>query len=320
MDTMTNVTVTGLRISFAIVLSSAVWLIACNDGTEVMGVGGGNSKKKDGDIEIDDKASNMIGFDSPGSVEDNGDGTAIEYPNMDFLGRGVTTCKGENLPTRVQFFSKLYAEKLELNMYEASIKADKGKAEKEANQKISQNTGVTRFDRPTKAETTKFKEAGVKFASYAIYATKVTKERQGQTYEFDKPLPVFPWPAPASRYKELEKGPQSWTASVTGADSFTVTVTVSLVSLDGDEAQIKLETEIAEDQPENSDHRARYEAFPIPREATYTVNGKTRDVRMIENINWFRGDECKSRPEQISMTYNLCRKSTSEKDEQFTCE
>jgi hypothetical protein len=321
----------------ATIMVAAAWMISCSDGTQVVGVdgssiSGGDSKAKkktknkkgeDG-VELDDTENviNIAGFDTPGSVEDNGEGGApIEYPNMDFLGNGITTCKGDSLPTKVQFFSKLYQDKLELNMYAASIKADKGKAEDQANEKINQNTGITRYDRPGKLEIAKLKADGFKFATYAIFSKAVTKERQGQTYNFDKPLPVFPWPAPSSRYEDLEKsGPQSWTAAVTGADNFTVTVTLSVVSISGDETKLKLQTEILEDQPGDPNHRARYEAFPIPREAVYTVNGSTRDVRMIENVSWFKGDECKNRPEQITMTYRICRKSTSEKDEQFPCQ
>lgn len=274
-------------------------------------------------LDIDDRenVANIKGFDTPGSTEDNGDGVAIEYPNMDFLGGGITTCKGDSLPTRVQFFSKLHQDRLELNMYQASIKADKGKAEDEANKKISQNTGVTTFTRPSKVDKVKLLARKFKFTSYSIFAKSVTKERQGQTYKFSDPLPVFPWPAPASRFEELEKeGPKSWTAQVTGADNFTVTVTLSFVGASGDEVRVKFQTEIQEDQPGTPNHRARYEAFPIPREAIYTVNGKTRDVRMIENVNWFKGDECKGGPEQIKMTYKICRKSTTGKDEQFPCQ
>lgn len=336
LEHMNQQSTTVLRLLLAAIMASAAWLVSCADGTQVVGIegssiSGGDSKskkkknKKDEEgVELDEEENSidLAGFDTPGSVEDNGDGGApIEYPNMDFLGNGITTCKGDSLPTKVQFFSKLHQDKLELNMYAASIKADKGKAEDKANQKINQNTGITRFDRPSKEETSKLKSDGFKFASYAIFSKSVTKERQGQTYNFDKPLPVFPWPAPVSRYEELEKsGPQSWTASVTGADNFSVTVTLSVVSISGDEAKLKLQTEIHEDQPGDPNHRARYEAFPIPREAVYTVNGTARDVRMIENVNWFKGDECKGRPEQITMTYKMCRKSTSSKDEQFPCQ
>jgi len=325
----------GMKILSATIIALAAWVSSCNDGAEIVGIENsgssdvkGKSTKKDGSgkteggLEIDENENviNMAGFDKPGVVEDNGEGIAIEYPNMDFLGNGITTCKGDSYPTKVQFFSKLHTEKLELNMYHASIKADKGKAEDKANKKISESTGVTVFSRPTNAEKSKYIKDGFNWASYAIFAKSATKERQGQTYEFSTPLPVFPWPGPASRYEELTKGPKSWTANVTGADTFTVTVTLSLDGVSGDEVRFKLLTEIHEDQPGNPNHRARYEAFPIPREAVYTVSGNDRDVKMIQNTNWFKGDECKGRPEAVTMTYKLCRKSTSEKDEQFSCQ
>jgi hypothetical protein len=326
-----------MKILLATVVVLAAWVSSCNDGAEVVGIEkaesknakgkksgkkGSSSGSEEGGLEIDDNENviNRAGFDKPGVTEDNGEGKAVEYPNMDFLGNGITTCKSDSLPTKVQFFSKLHTEKLELNMYQASIKADKDKAEDKANAKIAESTGITTFSRPTKEEKAKYVDDGFKWASYAIFAKSVTKERQGQTFEFSKPLPVFPWPAQASRFDELANGPKSWTAEVTGADTFTVTVTLSLDGVSGDEVRFKLQTEIHEDQPGNADHRARYEAFPIPREAIYTVNGVDRDVKMIQNISWFKGDECKGRPESVTMTYKLCRKSTSEKDEQFPCQ
>lgn len=323
-----------MKLLSATIFVLAAWVSSCNDGPDVVGMESSESndgKKKSGKksssskdeagLEIDDNESviNRAGFDKPGVVEDNGEGKAVEYPNMDFLGNGITSCKGDSMPTKVQFFSKLHTEKLELNMYQASIKADKGKAEDKANKKIAESTGITIFSRPSKEEKAKYIEDGFKWASYAIFAKSVTKERQGQTYEFSKPLPVFPWPAIASRYDELADGPKSWTANVTGADTFTVTVTLSLDGVSGDEVRFKLQTEIHEDQPGNADHRARYEKFPIPREAIYTVNGVDRDVKMIQNISWFNGAECKNKPEAVTMTYKLCRKSTTEKDEQFPC-
>lgn len=327
----------GLKWTLVFAVLGGAWLNSCDQGTDVVGIGGSsvtgndddstkkkkkNSKKGEDGVETDDKESviNIAGFDKPGSVEDNGNGAPIEYPNMDFLGNGITTCKGDTYPTKVQFFSKLYVEKLELNMYAASLKADKGKAEDKANAKIAESTGITNWVRPTKEEKSKHVADGFDWASYAIFAKSVTKERQGQTYEFSKPIPVFPWPAPPTRFEELEKGPKSWTAQVTGSDTFTVTVTLTLISTTGDEVRLKLQTEIAEDQPGTPNHRARYEAFPLPREATYTINAGSRDVRQIENVSWFHGDECNGLPESVTMNYKLCRKSTTDKDEQFPCE
>ena len=328
----------GMKLLSATIIVLASWVSSCNDGAEVIGVqkeGNKDGKDKPGKksvsadddddgVEIDD-TENVIrkaGFGKPGGVvEDNGDGSPpVEYPNMDFLGNGITTCKGDSMPTKVQFFSKLHTDKLELNMYHASIKANKGKAEEKANKKISESTGVTVFQRPTKDEKNEYIKDGFKWASYAIFAKSVTKERQGQTYEFSKPLPVFPWPGPPSRYDDLKDGPKSWTANVTGADTFTVTVTLSLDGESGDETRFKLQTEIHEDQPGNPDHRARYEKFPIPREAIYTVNGADRDVKMIQNTSWFNGAECKNKPESVTVTYKLCRKTTSNKDDQFPCQ
>jgi len=325
-----------VKILSATVIAIAAWVSSCNDGAEVIkfeksdvtdkknnaGKAGGSGKGGEQGLEIDDSENviNMAGFNKPGVTEDNGEGNAVEYPNMDFLGNGITTCKSDSLPTTVQFFSKLHTEKLELNMYQASLKANKGKAEDQANKKIAESTGITTFARPSKVEQTKYVGDGFKWASYAIFAKSVTKERQGQTFHFSKPLPVFPWPAPASRFSDLVNGPKSWTANVTGADTFTVTVTLSLDGVSGDEVRFKLQTEIHEDQPGNPNHRARYEMFPIPRMAIYTVNGVDRDVKKIENVNWFKGDQCNGRPEAITMTYKICRKSTSAKTEQFPCQ
>jgi hypothetical protein len=313
----------------------AAWASAsCSGGTQIASPDSGVGGIKQGDEEdsLDDEEANL-GAD--GGPQVNGpDGTPIgvagaagdtpsgpiDYPAMDFLGRGVATCKGDNYPTTAQVATTVDDNKLDINLYAASLQADKDKAEDEANKKLRENTGITSYTRITAAERDAFKAQGVKFGSYAIFAKSVVKQRQGQSFAFDKPLPVYPLPASAGPFETLRgEGVVSWSAHVTGSFTFDVTVTLQVLSVNGDNVMVKLQTNIAQDQPGAANHRSLYEVFPIPREATYTLNIRERDVRRMDQISWFNGQECDNKPEQVSMTYNLCKKTSQTKNEQFPC-
>lgn len=242
----------------------------------------------------------------------------IKFPTFDFNGKGACTCKGKVHTTMAKVSTMLDDEALTINMYYADmILNGKSKGQKEATDKIAQNTGSTIYARPSKDEVAALKAADFDWAAYAIFAKSVTKQRQGQTYTFDKPLPVFPWPAVASRYKALADAPnktKSWSAQVTGFHSFAVTISLTLKEASADKIVVALQTTITGD-----DQGKLYEDFPVARDAVYTINPETLVVSGIESTNWFFGDECDKTKEQIKMVYLVCKRTADGKVDQFPC-
>ena len=331
---------TGNRRSPALIAAAFFWVAAfgpsCSDGPQVLGTNsdlGGiktvKKKKTAGDAELSDadKAESGALSDSNtvdhGYASGSGSGSAalpdspIVYPSFDLNGKGACTCKGKVNTTIARIGTSLSKDTLNINMYQADIQLDgKGKGQKEATEKIQQNTGITAYARPNAAEIKALRESGFDYAGYAIFAKQVVKSRQGQTYTFDKPLPVFPWPALAARYKDLQTaGSKTWSANVTGFRSFAVTVTLSLVEASDDKVVVKFTTDIPSDSTWEL-----YEDFPIPRESIYTINPQASIVTRIENTNYFFGNECGDSKEQIKMAYALCKRDSDGKVDQYPCD
>lgn len=313
-------------------------LASCNEGKEIMApdrssgqrlVGSEEDGSSTGDLFADDANveadETVLGGAAKGASASVGElatnqpqpEIAVEYPTLDFKGKGVVTCKGKSYPLMAQVTSAIDAQKLDLNVYSAHISADSGKVEKKANEKISQSLGGTTYARVGKAERDALKGQGFDYAAYAVFAKSVTKARTGQVFTFDKPLPVFPWPAPAAKYDELVKaGSKTWTANVSGAFSSPITITVQRVSGGGDEQVVKFTMTLAADKGSEL-----YEIFPIPKEATFTVNSKAQLVSRIDQTSLFLGDEnCKGGRESVHMDYRLCKRTTRSKTEPFSCE
>jgi hypothetical protein len=242
----------------------------------------------------------------------------IVYPTFDFNGKGACTCKGKVHTTLAKIKTQLDDNNLNINMYYADmILNGKSKGQKQATEKISQNTGITSYVRVPKAEVKPLKDSGFDYATYAIFAKSVTKQRQGQTYNFDKPLPVFPWPAVASRYKALADAPnktKSWSANVTGFHTFPVTISLTLLEATAEKITVALHTEIGGDNQGNL-----YEDFPIARDSVYTINPAALLVTRIDATNLFFGDECNKSLETIKMAYLICQRDSEGKVDQFPC-
>jgi hypothetical protein len=299
-------------------------LFACAGATQIASPNGDGSKKRSKDaagaFEDDDER-----YDDDGSLREDGIGTLasgdgskpIAYPELDLRGAGSLSCDGERYDTVAGYRMKLSAEALNLDFYDGRVVNAGSRVESEANPQIAQKLGPTIYKRPNKDARATLIKGGFPWAPYVIYADSVVKQKDGVTFTFAKPLPIFPWPAKASRYDELASGPKSWSSLVTGGPdgSFNATLAVSLIGVNGDEVTMKFVLTIAEDMD-----RHVYESFPVPKEAVYTLNSKTLDVRRVSVVNWYRGDaQCEGRPEDITMNYNLCVKTVNGKTETFGC-
>jgi hypothetical protein len=199
--------------------------------------------------------------------------------------------------------------------------------------------GTMTYKRLTAAERDKMVDKGFKDATFAMFAVSAVS-RQGVTFTFDQPLPVFPLPAPEDRYKPLDDGPMQWSAHVTASKDlpndpklgavgpaqlpaleaqgrvrkdFTVTITITKVAVGGGKATIKIESTITEDRA-----RMLYQRFPVPHSATYHVDSTARDVTGIDMVNWYNGEKSHG-PEINAMSYKICRKTVSGRVSEFAC-
>ncbi len=346
-----------LKFSLWLVLLAIFTLVpgaSCSDGPQIAGGNGGglggltkDKKKKkkaasaqDGDISTDEGGQSKE-IDS-GDLSDGGESSKqlqgsssdaaaaepeapavppppIKFPTFDFNGKGACTCKGKVHTTLAKISTALDAAALNINMYYADmILSGKSKGQEQATEKIQQNTGITTYSRPSVDEVKALKAGGFDWASYAIFAKGVTKTRQGQAYTFDKPLPVFPWPAVASRYKALADAPgktKSWSANVAGFHAFAVTISLTLTEATAEKIVVSLHTEISGD-----DQGKFYEDFPVARDSVYTINPQALLVTRIDNTNLFFGDECNKSQEQVKMAYLICKRDSEGKVDQFGCE
>lgn len=253
--------------------------------------------------------------DQPSTTDNEGDDenetTEVEYPMFEFSAKGSTSCDGKSYDTTTSIVTNLSDDDLRINMVAARVSCS-GLCQQKADEEIARSIGLTRFSRSSKQD----KKSAEDFVDvpFAIFAGSVTKERTGQTYQFDKPLPVFPWPGAIGSYAKLEEGSMTWKAKVSGYRSFNASVRISKINAIGDKVVLKFETTISQDRL-----RQLYEDFPLPREAIYTIDTKTRDIRQINAINWFNGENCNNRPEATQLLYRMCKKTKNGKTEIFSC-
>ncbi len=242
----------------------------------------------------------------------------IKYPTFDFNGKGACTCKGKVHTTFAKIASAINADSLSIDMYFADMQlSGKAKGQDKASAKIKESTGVTTYTRLPVAQLKPLKEAGFEYVGYAVFATQVVKSRQGQTFIFDKPLPVFPWPSLPSKYAALQAAgnSKSWTANVNqvGVRQFPVTVTFTLLEAADTRVVVKLTVDI----PDTT--YAIYEDFPMARESIYTINPKAQMITRIDNTSLFLGNECDNRQESVKMAYLVCKRNTEGAIDDFPC-
>lgn len=248
----------------------------------------------------------------------------IDYPVLMLKGRGTTQCD-ESLPSTTQIETKLSDTDMSLNRQDIYVecykktgplgglfgaKCDPGKFQADIKAKT---LGITRFKRHSEDELEKLREAGQKLPFIAIYAKSATTHTN-VTYNFDKPIPVFPMPAPKARYAELAGGAMTFTANATGGKNFQVQVEMKKVGESGDIVKIQMTTTLV-----GVNDREVYGAFPMPKDATYHVDTKNRDIRAIDAVNWFEDENCEGSG-QIVMTYQLCTKTKAGKTDTFGCQ
>lgn len=322
----------------SLILSFLLAFVGCDSNTKIQPMDGGigftpgkreKKKEKDGGKLFDDGEDGGTLFgdgedddDDPGGdvFSDSGEDDQFEvedpdivFPAFEFDGRGVATCKGDTHPSTAGVTTALNEDTLDINMFRARVDVG-SKGQEDADKEMQKSLGLTFYKRVTRDEMQGFKEDGFKNAGYSIFALSVDKTSKQQQFFFDKPLPVYPWPAPNSRFSPLDNGSASWTANVTGHRQFTATITISKEAETDDSVTLKYALLIHEDT-----NRVIYEDFPIPREAIYTINTKDRDVRQIVSTSWFNGEKCDNRPEEVRMTYKLCKKTTGDKVEDIPC-
>lgn len=243
-------------------------------------------------------------------------GAELKYPTLYYKGVGTYSCEGDINPANSRVISQLAPTNLESKLVDAKATHPRSTVQSRINQELEASLDSAIYTRVTNAERDQLKKDGYDLAdSFALFATSVEKPNAGQIFNFDKPLPIGFWPAAASRYDDLIKGERTWTAKVSGTKSFTAKITLSYVSTQGDRIILKLTTFIPEDKD-----RSIYEIFPIPKESIYTINTTQTQIDSSKNTNWFLGDNCNNRPEQIVMTYRLCQKVSGAKTESFPCD
>ncbi len=239
----------------------------------------------------------------------------IEYPTLTFNGQGVTNCS-QALHTETQIVSKL--SKIDLTVERAGVHVECyssgafasffGHAcdEAEFNQKIMADAaGVTTYNRYTSDDA---KKDGGKNPSWAIMAKSV-KSNKGEVYNFDKPLPVFPMPAAIARYKDLDQ-PAVFMANVTGPTTAAVKMTVTKLSVQGEIVRLRFEMTL-----NGSADPAIYDKFPIPHASEFDVNSAALDLRAIKTDDIFVDENGCQDGGTVKITYQLCRKQTSQKVE-----
>lgn len=242
----------------------------------------------------------------------------IKYPSFDFNGKGAATCKGKVHTTFAKIASSINAEALSIDMYFADMQlSGKKKGQEEASKKIKESTGVSIYTRVPIDQIKALKAANFDYVGYAVFANQVVKTRQGQTFIFDKPLPVFPWPSLPSKYKDLVAAGNTkvWTANVNqvGVRQFPVSVAFTLLEASDTRVVVKFTVDI----PDTT--YAIYEDFPMARESIYTINPKAQMVTRIDNTSLYFGNECDNRQESVKMAYLVCKRNTDGAIDDFPC-
>jgi hypothetical protein len=293
-----------------------VLLAGCSNGVDIADGGivgggsgsgddlsfGGSNRKGDDDDDDDDHVD-----------EDQGEplDEDVEYPGFRFTGNGGATCNGGTGPTQSGFNSTMDGGIMTIQTTRAYMqcgnidKCDEGKANEEISQSIATNT----YSRVSDKQLEELEDAeGFTWGRYAVFASGVDHKKlngnEPRQFTFSKPLPVFPFPAAASRFKPLETI-KSWTATTSGSAVMTVTVTMLVLSSSESQVVVKMVTTIAEDR-----NRELYELFPLPRESTYTIDTQKKQIARIDVLNWFLGNKCDDRPEQVTMAYDVCEKNS----------
>lgn len=277
-------------------------------GIEQVGTSGRSAPKIENDNDVESKK-----IVKKPAVEEETEIAEVEYPELKFNGSGHTTYKNsDKFPMTSSIATQLETETLAITTVSTKIKCDPKCEQDEVDRDVAAKLGTTTYQRVPKQELNRLKnEEEFRYVSFAVFADEAQKPG-GNPFQFETPLPVFPWPAVMSRYEDLEDGPQQWTSRVNGGQ-FNATVTVSLEGKSGDQVTIKFALTI----PEDRDHKL-YGDFPMPKEAVYVIDTKTKDVLRINSTSAYHGNKSK-RGEFSVVAFSLCSKTTGGETDTFSC-
>ena len=239
---------------------------------------------------------------------DSGGSTQIEYPKFKFVGDGTTTCKGDSYPTVGHVLTSIDEKSLTMDLKYAKLHCG-SKCEDRAQEEIDRAKGPTVYRRLTQEEKDSW-QGKVDMGAYAFFATAVEAETSGKHFDFEKPIPIYPFPGPASRYEVLRES-KRWTTKVSGIASFTLHVDLQVLSPKGAKnIRLKITTTIDEDQAGEL-----YELFTMPKEAIYELDSESREAITLDSKDLYNGQNCKDRLEEVRMRYTMCAKITESKGE-----
>jgi hypothetical protein len=274
-------------------------MVACSQGAGITEAPADNSTS----------AGPAEGGDEPlGDSPTEGGEEDIVYPQFQFTGNGPVTCGGDvgmataGVKTTIDG-SQMMLQTLRANMNCTVEKCEQG----QVTAKVQESIGSNHYVRVSDDELDEFADKddfiSGKFAVYAssVSYVKTSNPADKRVFTFDKPLPVFPFPGPASRFDAIKDG-ATWKARTSGHFTMNVTMTMKVTAANDNLVSVVSTVDIAEDTD-----RSLYEMFPIPRQSVYTIDPKKRRVTRIEITNWFRGDECKGKPGEVYMNYDLCQ-------------
>ena len=264
--------------------------------------------------------------DKPSLFDDGGDdigddkpagSTKIDYPVLTYFGIGDVSHEGRSLNMDIELATEIDDRKLQIESYRANVSCSgiNGCEQREVDQKSRDLEGEDRYQRVSFDDRKKLGD-DYEDSHYAIFADKVDTKK-GRVFTFDKPLPVYPWPAAESRYEPLEKGRAEFETTVSASppigsvSQFEVRVRVKLESLSSSQAIIQIDTTIPSDNGHNL-----YGEFPIPRNTEYTIDIEERSIVEVDMTSNFKGEEG---PERTQLRFRLCSSELESGTEEFSC-
>lgn len=149
---------------------------------------------------------------------------------------------------------------------------------------------------------------------FMVFATSATNNK-GNKITFSKPFPVIVMPAAASRYEELKKvGTMRFTANVSGASSFEIIATVTMMGSTDESITISIDYDIPS---EPSDKRGiYYQKIPMFKYSEYLIDLKTKNLTAI-TAKTYAYDEKEKALVEVSLNYDICLKTLNGKTEGF---
>lgn len=330
-----------LRFSFqrkAIILFGFGWAMSaassCSSGPAITGAAGsaaGGAKGQNADEKEGKGGGDDLGEMSNGSDfdQDGGGGEAkVLYPTFRYNGKGNSICGSMNHVTTINVETSyteetMVVKKSNSKVYcEKSISGSDGVPDDECNkvansaQSMEKRNQETTYVRLKGDALEKEKDDGLDFVAYAVFAKEI-RSSSGRVITLSKPLPVGILPASDGRYKDVET--KTWTANASdGALSFDVAIEVSKVDASPGQAQMRIIVNI----PQAANDYTLYESWPMPANATYTIDTKAQSITQIaaQGKNGDGGQSRCTKRDTSSTTLTLCDRIVDGKTEPGACQ